>query len=160
MVSQRVIFRPPKRYKTGEKTPKSQIDPILPPYLFVPICSDFPVFFRFVPICAPSFPCFFFEFLVFSRARNSLFFLSIFPFFSKDCRGLAGIKNPCSFGGFPGHFPKKQGKEGQGFARLVFGICSDLLRFLPICSDLFSEQIRTNQGNPFLPTPFANPWNN
>ena len=45
------------------------------------------------------------------------------------------------------------------FALLVFRntpICSDLLRFLPICSDLFSEQIRTNQGNPFLPTPFAN----
>ena len=37
----------------------------------------------------------------------------------------------------------------------------DLFRFAPfsslICSDLFSEQIRTNQGNPFLPTPFANP---
>ena len=46
------------------------------------------------------------------------------------------------------------------FALLVFGntpICSDLLCFLPICSNLFSEQIRTNQGNPFLPTPFANP---
>ena len=48
------------------------------------------------------------------------------------------------------------------FSLLVFGnapICSDLdlLRFLPICSDLFSEQIRTNQGNPFLPTPFTNP---
>ena len=36
-------------------------------------------------------------------------------------------------------------------------ICSDLLRFLPICADLFSEQIRTNQGSPFLPTPFASP---
>ena len=49
------------------------------------------------------------------------------------------------------------------FAVLVFGnalICSDLFRFLPICSDLFSEQIRTNQGNPFLPTPFANPREN
>ena len=46
------------------------------------------------------------------------------------------------------------------FVLLVFGntpICSDLFRFLPICSDLLSEQIRTNQGNPFLPTPFANP---
>ena len=40
-------------------------------------------------------------------------------------------------------------------------ICSDLFRFtpffFPICSDLFSEQIRTNQRNPFLPTPFRNP---
>ena len=40
----------------------------------------------------------------------------------------------------------------------VFPICfSDLFRFallvFGICSDLFSEQIRTNQGNPFLPTP-------
>ena len=60
-----------------------------------PICSDFPVFFRFVPMCAPCF------------------------------------------------------RE-----------CPDLFRyapFLPICSDLFSEQIRTNQGNSFLPTPFTNP---
>ena len=32
---------------------------------------------------------------------------------------------------------------------LFSGICSDLLRFLS------SAQIRTNQGNPLLPTPFA-----
>ena len=38
-------------------------------------------------------------------------------------------------------------------------ICSDLLRFLPICC-FQKEQFRTNQGNPFLPTPFANPWGN
>ena len=37
----------------------------------------------------------------------------------------------------------------SGMPRFVL-ICSDLLRFLPICSDLLSEQIRTNQGNPFL----------
>ena len=43
----------------------------------------------------------------------------------------------------------------SGIPRFV-PICSDLLRFP---SDLFSEQIRTNQGNPFLPTPFANPQN-
>ena len=46
------------------------------------------------------------------------------------------------------------------FAFLVFWnapICSDLFRFLPIGSVLFSEQIRTNQGNPLLPTPFAIP---
>ena len=54
-------------------------------------------------------------------------------------------------------------------------ICSDLRsllsgipRFVPICSvrfalissdcsDYKSEQIRTDQGNPFLPTPFVNP---
>ena len=36
------------------------------------------------------------------------------------------------------------------FALLVFGntpICSDVFRFPPICSNLFSEQIRTNQRN-------------
>ena len=42
----------------------------------------------------------------------------------------------------------------SGIPRFVL-ICSDLLRFLPICSDLF---FRTDQGNPFLPTPFAHPW--
>ena len=57
----------------------------------------------------------FLEFLVFSLARNSLFFSSVFPFFSRDFRGSAGLKNPCFFGGFPCLFPKKQGKEGQGF---------------------------------------------
>ena len=44
---------------------------------------------------------------------------------------------------------------------LVFGICSDLFRFAPFSSDLFGFAFRTNQnrdqGNPFLPTPFANP---
>ena len=34
---------------------------------------------------------------------------------------------------------------------------ADLFRFAPFSSDLLSEQIRTNQGNPLLPTPFANP---
>ena len=57
-----------------------------------PTCSDFPVFFRFVPICVP----------------------------------------------------------GPGFREYP-----DLFRFVPISSDLFS----TNQGNPFLPTPFASPRN-
>ena len=32
MISHRVIVRPKKRYNTGEKTPKSQINPILPPH--------------------------------------------------------------------------------------------------------------------------------
>ena len=41
-----------------------------------------------------------------------------------------------------------------GMPRLVL-ICSDLLRLLPICSDLFSEQIRTNQGNSFSADPFC-----
>ena len=68
----------------------------------------------------PSFPVLpflvFLEFLVFSPCEEFLVFLSVFPFFSRDFRGSAGIKNPCFFGGFPCNFPKKQGKEGQGFA--------------------------------------------
>ena len=42
--------------------------------------------------------------------------------------------------------------------------CSDLRsmfsgmpRFVPICSDFFRSVFRTNQGNPFLPTPFDVP---
>ena len=49
------------------------------------------------------------------------------------------------------------------FALLVFGkapISSDLFRFVPFSSDLFSEQIRANHGNHFLPTPGANPRQN
>ena len=63
----------------------------------------------------PSFPCFL-EFLVFFLCEEFLVFLSVFPCFSRDFRGSVGIQNPCFFGGFPGHFPKKQGKEGQGSA--------------------------------------------
>ena len=50
--------------------------------------------------------------------------------------------------------------DGFRFALLAFRnapICSDLLLFLPICSDLFSEQIGTDQGNSFLPTPLQSP---
>ena len=36
-------------------------------------------------------------------------------------------------------------------------IRSDFFRFPLISSDLFSDQIRTDQGNPFLPTAFASP---
>ena len=37
----------------------------------------------------------------------------------------------------------------------LYGTCSDLLRFLLICSVLFSEQIRTNQESPLSAQPFA-----
>ena len=47
----------------------------------------FPCFFPFQGI-----PCFFVR----------------FPFFSKDFRGSAAIKNPCFFGGFPCRFSKKK----------------------------------------------------
>ena len=45
------------------------------------------------------------------------------------------------------------GAPDRGRQEGVSPICSDLLRFLPICSDLFSEQSRTKQGNlrPFNP---------
>ena len=36
-------------------------------------------------------------------------FLSVFPFFPKDFRGSASVRNPCFFGGFPCRFQK--GKE-------------------------------------------------
>ena len=36
-----------------------------------------------------------------------------FPLCSKDFRGWASMRNP-HFGGFPGGFPKRQGKEDQG----------------------------------------------
>ena len=39
----------------------------------------------------------------------------------------------------------------------LFQFCSDFFRFALIRSFLFSEQVRTNQGNPFLRDPFANP---
>ena len=55
----------------------------------------------------PSFPCFF-GIPCFSVWRGFPCFLSVFPFFSRDFRGSAGIKNPCFFGGSPCRFPKKQ----------------------------------------------------
>ena len=72
--------------------------------------SDFPVlpFLVFFGI-----PCFFF------LRGIPCFFLSVFPSFSKDFRGSAGIRNPCFFGSFPCLFPKKQGKEGQGSNRTI-----------------------------------------
>ena len=57
----------------------------------------------------------FLEFLGFFLLRGfSSFFLSVFPFLSRDFKGSVGIKNPCFIGGFPWRSPKKQGKEGQG----------------------------------------------
>ena len=43
---------------------------------------------------------------------------------------------------------------GSLFSRFA-PICSDIFRFALLSSDLFQEQNRTNQGNPFLPTPFC-----
>ena len=44
--------------------------------------------------------------------------------------------------------------------RSLFRECPDLFRFDRISSDLFRPVFRTNQGNPFLPTPFASPRQN
>ena len=115
-----------------------------------PICSDLFRFPRFLPICSDlrssqtSNPCFF-RFPCFFCFLISLAFFVRFPFLFQGLEGFREEKNPSDlrslFSGMPRFLP----------------ICSDLLRFVPICSDLSSEQIRTNQGNPFLPTPFASP---
>ena len=73
----------------------------------------------------------FLKFLVFSPCEEFLVFLSVFPFFSRDFRGSVGIENPCFFGGFPCLFPKKQGKEGQGFliTIIIRGVESMVIKF-------------------------------
>ena len=51
-------------------------------------------------------------------------FLSVFPSFPRDFRASIRIKNPCSLGGFPCLFPKKnkerKGKVFGGFRRGAF----------------------------------------
>ena len=82
----------------------------------------------------------FFDFLAFFRFPISLAFLCVFPFFSKDFRGSAKRKTLVFFSGFPLHFPKKQGLEGQG----VFLFCpflsflglSDFSGIFPNCSGM------------------------
>ena len=58
----------------------------------------------------------FLVFLAFFLFKEFLAILSVFPFFPKDFRGSASRRNPCLFGGFPCCFPKRQGKEDQGFS--------------------------------------------
>ena len=59
------------------------------------------------------------------------FFLSVFPFFSRDFRGSVGIKNPCFFGGFPCLFPKKTRKGRTGYImNSKLGRCERVLRFM------------------------------
>ena len=45
--------------------------------------------------------------LFFRLLEIRCFFLSGFPFFSRDFWDLVEMKNPSFFGGFPGPFPKK-----------------------------------------------------
>ena len=54
------------------------------------------------------------DFLAFFFSGNSLSFLSVFPFFSKDFRGSARVKILAFLVVFPPFFPKRQGKEDQG----------------------------------------------
>ena len=63
--------------------------------------------------CA-SFPCFFWNSLVFSSCEEFLVFLSVFPFFSRDFRSSVGTTNPCFFCGFSCLFPKKARKGRTG----------------------------------------------
>ena len=68
-----------------------------------------------LPNPCPSFPCFF-GFPCFFPLRGIPCFFERFSFFSRDFRGSVGIKIlSVFFGGFPRVFPKKQGKEGQGY---------------------------------------------
>ena len=55
------------------------------------------------------------KFLVFfALARNSLFFSSFFPFFSRDLRGSVGIKQSLFFWWFSLAFSKKTRKGRTG----------------------------------------------
>ena len=65
-------------------------------------------------------PSLFFEFLVFSPVRISLFF-ERFPI-SRDFRGSEGIKNACLFVVFLSVLQKKQGEEGQGPCLSLFAL--------------------------------------
>ena len=56
----------------------------------------------------------FFEFLVFWPCKEFLVFLSVFPFFSRDFRGSAGIKKSLFFGWFSLPFSKKTRKGRTG----------------------------------------------
>ena len=52
---------------------------------------------------------------LFFPCEEFLGFLSAFPFFSRDFRGLVGIKNPCFFVVFLAFFPKsKERKDRKG----------------------------------------------
>ena len=101
------IFSPPLIF--GDLTPpprKTSAKPPRPPKQE----EKSPRFAQINSRPCPSFPCFFWEFLVFSPCVEFLACLSVLPFFSRDFRGSVRIKNPCFFGGFPCLSPKKQGK--------------------------------------------------
>ena len=49
--------------------------------------------------------------LLFSFSKEFLPFCAFFPFFPKDFRRLARIKNPCFFGGFLAVFQKRKEKK-------------------------------------------------
>ena len=76
----------------------------------------------------------FLEFLVFFSCEEFLFFLSVFPFFSRDFRGSAGIKNPCFWGWFS--LPSNP----KNLLRLFFG--NNLAR-----QKITSKNKTTSRGN-------------
>ena len=128
------------------------------------ICSDFPILSLVVPICDPCF-----------RECPDLFRLGE-DFFQRIAKG-AGGKGPRqktsksvkkffeTFRQFLRSAKKKnvenRQKASKGFSTLfdnfraapfyrpLLGGCEGKSHFVPISSDLFSEQTRTNQGNPF-----------
>ena len=72
----------------------------------------------------------FLDFLAFFLSKVFLAFWGVFPFFPKDFRGSATIKNPCFFGGFPCRFPKKARKRRSGKVAWETG----MLIYLPVTS--------------------------
>ena len=60
--------------------------------------------------------------LLFSFARNSLFFLIVFPLFPRNFRASEERKNPCFLDGFPCLFQKKPGKEDQDLVTRKVGV--------------------------------------
>ena len=64
----------------------------------------------------------FLEFLVFFPCEEFLVFLSVFPFFSRDFRGSAGIKNPCFFWRFSWPFSKNKERKDREWGCNKWGL--------------------------------------
>ena len=81
----------------------------------------------------------FLVFLAFFLFEEFLAILSVFPFFPNNFRGSESRRNPCLFfGGFPCCFPKRQGKEDQGFliyCSLSYNVAKTLCRHIATFND-------------------------
>ena len=112
-------------------------------------CPSFPCLLEnFLLFCFPNLLFLaFLDFLaVFFLFKEFLAILSVLPFFPKDFRGSASTGNPCLFGGFACRFPKRQGKEDQGFP------CEEFLVFFFERFTLLSrEKLHTPPPPPLPP---------